>query len=247
MQSFLKKTYQLFSSSTDFKKVVEGKFIFKLTHKDEAFTLVELIVSVAIIAIITAIVMFNQNNMSEQISLTNLVTDISLQIRQAQVYGISVKEFSPQSIPLPNAFTNAYGVDFSLNNAVCSTYSPALNPGCGFYIFADLNSNGYYNSTCPPGPLSECITWSIFPQGNYIKQLCVIQGNGASICTLKRLAITFLRPSPVAQMVFWDSTGAQNAYSGYQGGEIVVTSPHGLTQTIVVWQTGQISVSATTL
>jgi prepilin-type N-terminal cleavage/methylation domain-containing protein len=234
-KSFFDKKFRIYQSFAKYGKKA---------NLSRGFTILELMVSLAIIVIITAVVMFNQNNLSEQISLTNLVSDISLRIRQAQVYGISVKEFNPSASQF--SFDTAYGVDFNIGS---TNFSNA-----GYYLFADLNGDGYYDGTytwsppaCTTGATSECIAWNSLPGGNTITKLCVIPASGPGICTLKRLAITFLRPSPSANMVFWDSTGAINPYTGYLGAEIVVTSPHSLTQTIIVYTTGQISISPTTI
>ncbi len=202
-KSFFDKNFRIYQSFATYGKKA---------NSSTGFTILELMVSVAIIVVITAVVMFNQNNLSEQISLTNLVSDISLRIRQAQVYGISVKEFNPSASQF--SFNTAYGVDFNIGST---------NPSnAGYFLFADLNADGYYDGTytwntpptCTNGATSECIAWNALPGSNTITKLCVLpSGGGPGICTIKRLAITFLCPSPSANMVFWDSTGAINPYT----------------------------------
>jgi len=201
------------------------------------FTLIELIVSVSIIIVITVIVVFNQSNLGDQTSLNNVVNDIDVQIREAQVYGISVKEFAVAS----NEFSLAYGVDFNIGNTNSSNSS--------FYTFADRTTvNGYFDTfgTCTFGGSSECVGWNKISRGNTINKLCVIQANAVEVCspTIGRLAIKFYRPNPDASITFFNASGVAvtNLYPGYLGARIEIKSPKNVLKSIVVYTTGQIGI-----
>lgn len=204
-----------------YKKVSAGK----------GFTLVELIVSIAIIGLITSIVVFNQGDLSDSVSVGNVVGSISAEIRQAQVYGISVKEFTPSS----NDFSVAYGVDFDISSTGNNTQ---------YYSFADRSvQNGYYDASggCIYGGTSECLATNQIGRGNTISSICVIQANGDCNIPISRVAITFLRPNPAAQIVFFNNGGNIVSYPGFLGVKIQITSPKNRTKDIVVYTTGQIS------
>ena len=55
------------------------------------FTLIELLVSIAIFIIITSVAVWNNSQFNSTILLTDLGYEIALSVRQAQVYGITVK------------------------------------------------------------------------------------------------------------------------------------------------------------
>jgi prepilin-type N-terminal cleavage/methylation domain-containing protein len=198
----------------------------------KGFTLVELMISVSIIGLITAVVVFNQGDLSDQISLNNVASEIDLQVREAQVYGISVRERTPSS----NDFDISYGVDLNI--------SGANNPtNTAFYTFADRGTkNGYFDTFGTCSTSGECIFRHPVSRGNTISQLCVITSTGSETCGLGRVAITFVRPSPSAKIVFFNSSGNLVTYSGHRGARITLTSPKGKTKDIVVYTTGQVSI-----
>ena len=106
------------SPSLDLLKI-SSKHKRAVTLFSAGFTLIELMVSVAVIALVTAVIVYNQGDFSDKISLVNTASDIELQIREAQVYGVSVREFQPSS----NEFNFAYGVSINLN-AFAGTLGP---------------------------------------------------------------------------------------------------------------------------
>ena len=207
----------------------------------KGFTLAELLVSIGIMIVITSTVLFNQSSYTSAISLTNLANDISLTIRQAQIYGVSVKQLQAGS----NDFSSAYGVEFNTS----STGDPT---GGSYIFFADrgVSKNGYYDGTwdCPVGGASECLQKIMTTSGNTISQLCILRTNDNGVCSgnpamlVNMIAITFLRPSNTANIVFFNNGGQVPNPSNIQGAQITVSSPTGLTHSVVVYTTGQISV-----
>lgn len=188
----------------------------------------------AIIAMVTAIIIFNQGGLTDEVAIGNTGNDIALQIREAQIYGISVKEVTPGS----NQFSVAYGADFNLGPVGGSTSS--------FILFADtVTQNGFYNTpgSCTLGS-SECLVQSQISHGNTISKLCVIPAAGPEVCSpaVSRVDITFLRPDPSARIVFFDASGNITSYPGYLGADLVFTSPKSRLKHVYVYTTGQISV-----
>ena len=204
------------------------------------FTALELLVTLAIIGFITAIVMYNQSDFSDRVSLGNTANDIDLQIREMQTFGTSVRETSPSS----NEFANAYGVNFILSGTGASNSS--------FTVFADRNiKTGSYDSagvTCTPltGSTPECLSKFNLTRNNIISDLCVVQSNNAEACysgaTVGRIDITFLRPNPDANIKFYNSSGTllNGTYPNFKGAKIQIKSPLNHTTNIYVFTTGEV-------
>jgi len=206
-------------------------------YSTKGFTLIELLISISIIALLTGVVVFNQSDFADKLALTNLTSEISLQIREAQTYGISVREFAPGT----NNFNVAYGVSFNLGNAGSSNTS--------FYSFADLlPQNGYFDTPtlCQPGPSSECLSRYNLVRGNTLTDTCVIQVSGDTTCRagIGRIDIVFVRPNPTAKITLFNNAGSvvNSSYPGFRGVKLEFTSPQGKKQDIIVYGTGQISI-----
>jgi len=206
-------------------------------HGTKGFTLIELLISISIIVLLTGVVVFNQSDFSDQLALSNLTSEVSIQIREAQTYGISVREFAPGT----DNFDVAYGVSFNLGNQGSSNTS--------FYSFADLPpQNGYFDTPtlCQPGPSSECLSRYNLLRGNTLTDMCVIQSNGDTVCSsaIGRIDMVFVRPNPTAKITLFNNAGSvvNSSYPGFQGAKLEFTSPHGKKQYIIVYVTGQISI-----
>jgi prepilin-type N-terminal cleavage/methylation domain-containing protein len=182
------------------------------------FTLVELLVTLTIFSIMTGIVLYNQQNFNNTIFLNNLAHDIALTARQAQTYGINVKEFAE------GAGFRSYGISFN----------KSFNKN--FVLFADNpfpSTNGIFDNisfTCPNDD-SECVDNFIIKNSNYIKSLC-----DESNCDLDSLDITFVRPNPDA-LIKVNGSATNHPYA-----KIIVASENGNTKSIIIRSTGQIYV-----
>lgn len=192
----------------------------KVRDYSRGFTLVELMVSIAIFVVITGIIMVDQRRFGGNILITNLAYDVALGIRQAQVYGISVKSVNQQ-------FNSSYGVHFG--------------PPGYFILFADTNHSGSYDTSSDDGTgciaLTECVTFFKVEQGNAISKFCA-DNSCSDTGAIDRLDILFTRPNP------------EPAVKAYKGGlaipassaSITVSSPQGVTKTVSVSPSGQISI-----
>lgn len=205
---------------------------FKQLQTNRGFTLVELLVTISIMLVILGTLVFNQSSYSDGAALQNLADTIGLTLRQAQIYGISVKELGTGS----NNFSAAYGADFDVTDPAYKT---------SYIFFADLPPyNEIYDSgqSCPLGGSSECIAKTTITQGDSISSICEIPLAGGNNCSMGRVDITFLRPEINAQIVFFDASGHQLSLTGVKGAEIELVSPSDATRSVTVYTTGQISV-----
>src|SRR3989344_6074517 len=129
------------------------------SKNNQGFTLVELLFSISIVAVILTVVILNQSTYTDSIALTNLADEISSTISQTQVYGISVKELSVGS----NDFNTPYGLSFSQRT------TPIPSPRNKSYIlFADQNGNDKYNGTCSCS--GECLKKVDISRGNFVNK-----------------------------------------------------------------------------
>lgn len=190
-------------------------------------------VSISIGVLILTTVLMGQSTYNDGAALKALVNDASLTLRQSQVYGISVKEFTTGS----ENFGVAYGLEFN-------TTSTGSNNA--YIYFGDKGSpkNGIYDSgwLCPTGGTSECIEKVILSRGNTISQMCRVYLNNTSTCDVARADITFLRPATEAKVQLYNSSGSALTSPTIKGVKIVFSSPKGALRNMTVYTTGQISV-----
>lgn len=200
------------------------------------FSLIELLTSIAIMTAILSVIAFSQGKYTNGASVKADSNNISLSLRQAEVYGVSVKELTPGS----DDFTPAYGVEFNLVQG-----SGANN---AYVYFADKGSqNKIYDNvwTCPISPVSECLDKIDLSKGNTISSLCIIYATDPTdvgTCNIGRLDITFLRPSTEARIVFFSNTGVLLNPAPVRGARINLLSTGGQTNSVIVYTTGHISV-----
>lgn len=197
-----------------------SKHFFKRSNlrAQRGFTLIELMVVTIIVLIITATLLFRQSSFSSTTLLRSLSYSVALSVRQAQVFGTSVRESSIGS----TNFAPAYGLYFSAG-------SPS-----SYILFADLNNNAQYDS----GEDTQVFRVS---RGYSINNACaVISGVLTEKCTkegdIDFLTILFKRPNPDA--VFMTSRAGET----YSQAHIQIRSAGGATRSITVTSTGQISV-----
>ena len=203
------------SRSTSFVKkffTQHGPSVFRGVSQ-AGFTLIELLAVTAIMILITGLVLANNNKFNGTILLQNVAYDIALSIREAQVYGISVQNFN-------GSYTAPYGMHFQRDGSNSSVY----------VLFADaVTVNGTYDT----GELVQSTTLS---GGYQIHDLCATPPEGAEVCGLTSLDITFVRPEPDAYI-------RSPVYNGLNSAaRIEITSASGGMRNIVIGSNGQISV-----
>ena len=190
------------------------------------FTLIELIVTISIATILLAITLFDYGTFNDRVALSSAGQKMAIAIRQAQTYGLSVKEVKVSG----GNFSSAYGLYFN----------PTDNSG-DYYIFSDSNTidRKYTVGNGCGGAVTECVEKITLRNGVKISNI-YSTSVGIPACA-RALAITFLRPNPDADINFINN-GGDICSSSQSIGKIVLTSPKNITLTITVENTGQISV-----
>lgn len=147
------------------------------------FTIIELIIALAMIGVITAVASINQSDFGNRINFSNEVYDLALRIRTAQISGTSVQQFQP------NAFEQGYGVFMDTN----------FN---GYIFYADTSGDKTYTGTGSGAcsALPECIQKTEFSDTVVLDEVCLYSG-GTPLCfsgDISDMNITYIRPDPVA-------------------------------------------------
>ncbi len=215
-----------------------------MTKPVRGFTLVEMIVVLAIIIIITTIALLGQSSFNRSMVLTDTAYTIAFSVREAQALGISSRAFAGTQ-------DAGYGVHFA--NQSPSSYK----------LFADTYpaapGDTQYTAICPGHPNvpatnpeakpGDCIqtlesevvrTYSL-NNGFRISGFCGRQSNGVQLCNgaLDALDIIYLRPN--TQSVITGVNG--NIRTALQDATIRISSPDGTTERcIYVSKVGQVSV-----
>lgn len=190
----------------------------------KGFTLIELLVVTAILTIVSGIILVNNNRFGGAILLENLAYDVGLSIREAQVYGIAVRRYGTSN------FQAGYGMHFSMS-------SPTT-----YVLFVDaVSENGLYDG-CPDSASCELVQSTDIHRGFQIADLCSIPtSGGGETCDLDRLDILFQRPEPDAFISANGVSGVVSPASLQERGRIVLQSPRGDQQSVIVEIAGQIA------
>lgn len=211
-----------------YKNFNKGKKFLNLKY-NLAFTIVELMVTASIVAVISAVILFNYSSLNSQIAVSSNTQEVALDIRQTQVYGLSVKE----SVIGGGDFGKGYGIYFTMSDPK------------NYYIFVDNDNNGKYDGTTSCISGSECIQKVAIRNGVSISSICGAVFGGSLVCppsaTVNAMHITFIRPNTEANIRFTTSLGS--FYGGvFQTGRVNFSSADGRVGRVTVENTGQISV-----
>lgn len=213
--------------------------------QQRGFTLVEMLVVLAIIVTITAIALVGQTSFNRSIVLTETAYNIALSIRESQSYGLSTRAFGS----VQNA---GYGVRFSrLTPTQYTTYAdifPAApgvnNARCPGHTDRSASSPEARPGNCIYSNATELIRTYTLVRGFRVSQFCGVTSAGTQVCssggTLSNLDIVFLRPNTETII-----TG-NNGTTGFARATVTVSSPDGTTSRCInVTALGAISVAAT--
>ena len=202
------------------------------------FTLIELLVVVGVISIITAFLLFNQGKFNSSTLLRSLGYSVALTVRQAQIYGVTVRGVSVGGTA---SFARGYGAYISTGDLARMD------------IFSDLNGNGQLDTT----PTDERLAVKgslVFSKGYALTKFCAVQSGGQQDCypsganggsALTSLTIYFTRPNLDACIASSAQPGVcgPGGVSPYISSYIQVSSPASPDLRIVrVTSTGQIVV-----
>jgi len=209
---------------------------FNLTYI-RGFSLIELIIVVAIMMVITSAVLFRQSKFSSDILITNMAYEVALSIREAAVFGLSSKYTDSD-------YRVGYGIHFGPDGA--------SSPSEGFVTFIDKSLNPITDIS--PGDDAEfnyafdhdfddVLSTVQMTQGQTIYDFCASDGVDSWDCSgdYSYLDIVFVKPNPEAHITMGES-GDPNGKTYSQAKITVVSSLGDKCRTVTVSASGQIAV-----
>jgi Tfp pilus assembly protein FimT len=205
---------------------------------DRAFTIVELVVSVAIFAFMTAFLVAKYGNFNQSVLLTNLAYDVALTIRNAQTYGLNVKS-KPSGVvgytdgttydEIAAGYQYGYGIHFEAGNATAASKK--------MIFFADNTPNAipsYDNAA------KVILSTYTLRNGSYISAICAQARENppgepclSSSSPNGGFDVVFKRPDPDA--MFPLTNGATVV-------TLTISTPNGQSKKVIVRKSGQVAV-----
>lgn len=191
-------------------------------QKNKGFTLVEMLISVGIFTVMSAIILANYPEFRSRSALDNLTAQVAIVFREAQVYGISVREEGDAD------FDVGYGVhvDRDVSNKE-------------LIIFADKNRDKMFNPGTDKDSDSVIETFTL-TGGESITQLCAPSCVDRTIRPQEQPSVTavFVRPNPDA---YFSTKGALD--ESLPSISLRISNRSGsYSRNVEVFTTGQISV-----
>ena len=233
------------------------------TRSSRGFTLVELLVVIAIVTIIASGMYVSSARFADNITLTNLVYDVSAAIRQNQSFGLAAKNWmqnwiADASNPI-SGFDVGYGVRFaSDNNQQFASFNETSDSnGNGNWHCGGPSENSLTVSGCRSS--SEYLSTYKISGRNTISKICAVVDSSNKDCydftagsgTIHYLDLIFKRYDPDkpnqigGEPDAYVSTDLHPFPNNYEGAEITFTTPFSFKKVIVVSAIGQIYVNDT--
>lgn len=185
--------------------------------KIAGFTLVELMVVIALITVFASVFLLGRNKYSERLNLKTQAYTLASLVRQAQSYSLGVRADSGN-------FGISYGVSIGRSAPTYIT------------LFADRNKNGLYDSAS-----GEAVDSYNMSDGTIISNLCGLTGGGENCSNIDRIEVTFNRPNPTAEVKLLNNAG-NPVPSRNPPGKIYMQSPSGEGIVVSIDSTGQVSI-----
>lgn len=164
---------------------------FSKFSSNSGFTLVELLVVIFIATVILTTLIIQQSKWGDTLTVNTQSYELSLMLRQAQVYSLGVREDTEGN---GDKFDKGYGVE--VNSQIPGQY----------IFFADRDDDMKYDS-------GELIETKTFVRNVSISKVCGMVLVFGEVCSndflspLRRIDVSFLRPDTSAKIKFLDSNG----------------------------------------
>jgi prepilin-type N-terminal cleavage/methylation domain-containing protein len=182
-------------------------------QRHAGFTLIELLITIAIIGIMTALVVIKYGSFNSAVLLKSQVYEMALNIREAQVYAISVRGEG-------NAFRSSYGLHFETDT-----------PNVYFLFLDDEDTTPVLYDTSPTDERIGA-PFTIDPRF-YVSRICVNE----CAADVDNLSVSFARPDFDAHMAVAGVGVVSSATV-----TVAAVSDPSITRSVTINSTGQIEV-----
>ena len=192
-------------------------------NSQKGFTLVELLISIGIIAFISSIVLLKYSSFDSTVLLKNAAYEVALALREAQAKSVSGShEGGDASFP--------FGV----------TFTPGVKDYTIFRYASATDLSPYYDVSETDPDLASNISTTSMERSMLVTDVCINDG-GVDDCGIGRLDVSFRRPE--FRALFY-ADGYVGNQSNIQSAKIKVSSSGGGNIFVVeVTRLGQISVT----
>lgn len=216
-------------------------------HFHRGFTLVELMVVLAIVMTIAAVVFTSQSSFNKTLVLANTAYDVALTIRSAEMYGLGNRAIG-------GATNIGYGIDFQkavpgIFTLFADTYPSANAANChGLPLGGAGAPNAQVGDCVYEIVQGEKVSDYTLGNGIRIQDFCAYYGNGTESCavahggSLSSLDVVFARPSPNP---FMSVNGLYSSAFPVTAVCITFSSPQGGSRFVEVLLSGEITANAT--
>lgn len=162
----------------------------------------ELIVVLFIVTVVSTVIIGNISSFSSRAQLRNIAQNLSLDVRRAQIYGVTVKEAKPGTTSSYKSYTTGYGVVLRLDHPNMYvlfgdrpvTPYPAdptapLPVGNGLFNAGTIIPDGWsaggcnFDSSTIIGNRNECLQQITIPTNFMIYAICANNNDGVIHCS----------------------------------------------------------------
>ena len=207
-----------------------------------AFTLVELLVSIAIIGILTSIVTLRYQSFDGTVLLKSAAYDIALALREVQVKASSISRgvegiCNTQTGSSDCRFDYPYGMSFEPNS----------KEYIAFQYASSTSLTPYYDINEMVTPKARHLATSTIGRTMYVSDVCVTNASNATLCSadgITRLDVSFKRPEYKGIVCYRMSGNNTVCPQNIIAADVKVSTPTGKnTFVVTVSALGQISVA----
>lgn len=164
------------------------------------FTLLELLITMAIITVITGLVIARYATFDSTVVLRSVAYDVATSLREAQIYSVSVYNVLGGGGAV---FRYPYGLTFT-KDATSYTF---------FRFNSDVGTQFPIYQASPDDGVSESVVRVLGLNGSTkISDICIVRSNGSEDCSISRLDISFRRPEFTA-LIYAHGYGASSGVS----------------------------------
>ena len=201
------------------------------------FTLIELMVVLAIMVVIMSIVLTSQSSFNKTLILSNTAYDIALSLRSVESFGLG-------SRVVGGVANTGYGIDFQKATPTVFTLFADTDPAASASNCHGLPAVG--GASAPDAQPGDCVYGSgdrkvnVYTLGNgiTISDMCALSGAAWS-CGLSSLDIVFARPNPTP---FIRANGS--TVTPYSMACLTLFSAQGGSRFITISSSGEINANA---